>query len=75
MLKSKIDKTEIKLKISHTRSHVYGDLEFETIGAFRKAYNKALRQGDTITCYRFMAENWYRINSSYIESLLAGHQI
>jgi hypothetical protein len=69
------DAIELRLKIEPCRSHIYGSQEFKTVGEFRKAYQKAVAQGETILCYRYMADNWYSISSSYIEDMFKGRVI
>lgn len=72
MKRRSADALEFKLKLEHSRSHLYGAEEFETVGEFRKVYQKAVSKGEPVTCYRYMADNWYAINSRYIENMFKG---
>lgn len=71
----KYDKVEMPLKIAHSRSHIYGEKEFNTVGEFRKEYERAKSKGEPINCYRFMADTWYAISDKYVEEMFRGRVI
>lgn len=71
----KFDKVKMPLKIAHSRSHIYGEKEFETVGEFRKEYEDAKAKGLPINCYRYMADTWYAISDKYVQELFKGRVI